>query len=225
VLSAGMIAFFLFDLDRYLNLEALRVYRSDLREWVDQNEIQAVAYYMAAYATLVAMSVPGAGIMTLAGGFLFGTIAATIYTVAAATAGATVLFIAVRWAFADLVAAKAGPAIKRMEAGFRRNALAYLIFLRLVPVFPFWLVNLVPALLGVRPAVFALGTAIGIVPGTFIFAGVGNGLAVVFEHGGGAAGSVLAQPQVLLPILGLAALSLLAPLYGWIKGHRRRDAL
>lgn len=225
VLAAGFVAFFLLGLGDYLSLEALRASRFEIGDWVARNEELAVAAYVAAYIAIVALSVPGATVMTIAGGFLFGTVMATACTTVAATIGASVLFLAARHALADLFAAKAGRAVRRMEAGFRRDALSYLVFLRLMPVFPFWLVNLVPALLGVPLRVFILGTAIGIIPATLIYAGIGDGLAAVFERGDKIDLALLGQPRVLVPLLGLALLALLPPVVrAWRLRHGENDA-
>ncbi|MFZ2467986.1 MAG: VTT domain-containing protein, partial [Parvibaculum sedimenti] len=134
-------------------------------------------------------------------------------TVVAATAGATVLFIAAKSALGDLLRAKAGSAVARMEEGFRANAFSYLLFLRLVPAFPFWLVNLAPAFLGVRLSTFVGATFIGIVPGTFVFASLGAGLGAVFERGEEPNLGLIFEPRVILPILALALLSLVPALY------------
>ena len=124
--------------------------------------------------------------MTIAGGFLFGTLTTTVVVVVGATIGAIALFLAARYAFFDALHAKAGPALLKMEKGFQENALSYLLVLRLIPLFPFWLVNLVPALLGVPLRTYVIGTALGIIPGTFVFASVGNGLGTLLEEGANA---------------------------------------
>jgi uncharacterized membrane protein YdjX (TVP38/TMEM64 family) len=162
---------------------------------------------------MVAFSLPGALVATLTGGFLFGTVLGGTATVVAATIGATILFIAARTAFGDLLRAKAGPAIKRMEEGFRENAFSYLLVLRLVPLFPFFLVNLAPAFLGVTLPTFVGATFIGIIPGTFVFASLGNGLGAVFDAGRTPDLGLVKEPQVILPLLALAVLALVPVLY------------
>jgi uncharacterized membrane protein YdjX (TVP38/TMEM64 family) len=147
--------------------------------------------------------------MTIAGGFLFGPWLASALTVVGATLGAVALFLAARYAFADYLRAKAGPAVRRMEAGFNENAMSYMLFLRLVPVFPFWLVNLVPALLGVRFATYVVATFAGIIPGTVVFALVGDGLGAVLDAGGSLNLTIIFEPRFLAPIVGLALLTLL----------------
>jgi uncharacterized membrane protein YdjX (TVP38/TMEM64 family) len=175
VVAAAVLAFFGLGLDRYLTVEALRDNRAALAGFVAGNFALAALVYMAIYAGVVALSVPGGALMTLAGGFLFGAFWGTALVVIAATAGATVVFLIARYVLGDVMRRKAGPFLQRMEAGFQENALSYLLVLRLVPAFPFWAVNLAPALLGVRLPVYVLATAVGIVPGTFVFASFGAG--------------------------------------------------
>jgi len=129
--------------------------------------------------------------------------------VVGATAGAVLLFLIARTALGEPLRARAGPWLSKMADGFRADAFNYLLVLRLVPIFPFWLVNLVPALLGVPLSTFALATAIGIVPGSLVYASVGAGLGVVLERGEEPDLGLLFEPAVLLPLLGLAALALL----------------
>src|SRR5262249_27008746 len=138
--------------------------------------VLALAIYLCAYAGVVTLSLPGATILTLAGGCMFGASLATGVTVIAATIGATLLFLAARTAFADLLRQRAGPWLTRLRDGFQENAFSYLLFLRLVPAFPFFVVNLVPAFFGMRLQSFVLATFIGIIPGTLVYASVGAGL-------------------------------------------------
>jgi uncharacterized membrane protein YdjX (TVP38/TMEM64 family) len=152
--------------------------------------------------------------LTIAGGCLFGAWLATFYTVIGATAGATLVFLAVRAGF-DGLARRAGPSAARLEAGFRRNAFNYLLVLRLVALFPFWLVNLVAALLGVRLRTYVLATLIGIIPGTFVYASFGSGLSAAIERPGR---DIMLRPAVLLPLLGLALLALLPVAYRRWRG-------
>jgi len=169
---------------------------------------------------LVAFSVPGALIATLTGGFLFGTLSGGLYTIVGATIGATIVFLAARTALGDLLRAKAGPGIRKMEEGFAKNAFSYLLVLRLVPLFPFFLVNLAPAFLGVRLRTYVVATFFGVIPGTFVFASVGNGLGAVFDSGEDPNLGIIFQPEVLLPILGLAALSLVPVAYQYFSRNK-----
>ncbi|MGH7003098.1 MAG: TVP38/TMEM64 family protein, partial [Alphaproteobacteria bacterium] len=126
-----------------------------------------------------------------------------------ATIGAVAVFLAARTAFGETLRAKAGPGLRRMEEGFRRDAFSYLLVLRLVPLFPFWLVNLVPAFAGVRLGTYTLATIIGILPGSFVIASVGNGLGALLDQGKTPDLGIIFQWDILLPILGLALLALL----------------
>lgn len=208
VIAVGFVGFFAFGLDDYVSLEALRTHREDVLIWTHAHYPLALLAFFAAYVAVVALSLPVAVLFTPVAGFLFGTWVGASVSVVAATAGATIIFLAARFAAADVIKAKAGPRFRKMEDGFQENALSYLLVLRLVPLFPFWLVNLVPAVLGVRTGTYILGTAVGIVPGGVVYASVGNGLGAVFAEGGDLDMGVIFQPAVLLPLLGLAVLSL-----------------
>ena len=140
-----------------------------------------------------------------------------------ATIGATLLFLAARSAFADLLRARAGSAIERMRAGFQENALNYMLFLRLIPAFPFFLVNLVPAFLGVRLSIYVIGTFIGIIPGAFVFALVGSGLGEVFERGGELSLESVLSTEIILGLAGLAILALLPILYRRLRRRATSD--
>jgi uncharacterized membrane protein YdjX (TVP38/TMEM64 family) len=209
VVAAAVLAFFGLGLDRYLTVEALRDNRAALAGFVAGNFALAALVYMAIYAGVVALSVPGGALMTLAGGFLFGAFWGTALVVIAATAGATVVFLIARYVLGDVMRRKAGPFLQRMEAGFQENALSYLLVLRLVPAFPFWAVNLAPALLGVRLPVYVLATAVGIVPGTFVFASFGAGLGAIFDAGGEVSLRGVLTPEIVAGLVGLAVLALL----------------
>ena len=168
-----------------------------------------------AYTILVALSVPGGAVLTIAGGFLFGPWLGTICAVVGATLGATGIFLAARAGLGGL-AHRAGPFIAKLEAGFRADAFSYLLVLRLVFIVPFWLVNLVPALVGVKLRSYVLATFIGIIPATFVFASLGSGLANIVEEPGLA---VLLRPSVLGPIVGLALLALIPVGYRRWRGR------
>jgi len=118
----------------------------------------------------------------------------------------------------EVLRRRAGPWISRLEAGFQENALSYLLVLRLVPLFPFWLVNLVPAFLGVPLTTYVLGTFVGIIPGSFVYASVGNGLGSVFDAGGAPDLTIIFEPEILLPIIGLSLLALIPVAYKKLKG-------
>jgi uncharacterized membrane protein YdjX (TVP38/TMEM64 family) len=212
--------FFAFDLDKYLTFESLRDHRETLLAWYQANQLMAITSFVVIYSLVVALSIPGATWMTLAGGFMFGTVLATVVVVFSATLGALGIFLVARYALADYCREKAGSAGARMEEGFRENAQCYMLFLRLVPLFPFWLVNLMPAFLNVPTRTYIIGTFFGIIPGSAVFCSVGNGLGAVFEAGGTPDLSIIFEPQILGPILALAVLSLVPIIYNKLKAAK-----
>lgn len=216
---AGLVAaVYALGLQEHLDFSTLQRHRTALQAWVAGHGALSVAVFAAVYAISVAASVPGAVWLTVAGGFLFGTLGASVVVVAAATAGATAVFLLARYVTGEAWKARLGDgrlgrAVMRMEAGFRANALSTMLVLRLIPLFPFWLVNLVPAVLGVPLPTYVLGTVLGIIPATVVFASIGAGLDEVLARGEAPDLSVLWDPAVLGPLLGLAALAALPMLY------------
>ncbi|HTZ34882.1 MAG TPA: TVP38/TMEM64 family protein, partial [Stellaceae bacterium] len=204
---------------RYLSFAALAEHRALLCAIVAQGGALAALGFVVGYAGLTALSVPGAMLMTLASGFLFGVWLGTLYALIGATLGAGAVFLAARAGLAGL-AARAGPRIQRLEAGFREDAFSYLLCLRLVPAFPFWLVNLVAGATGMRLGAYLTATWFGMIPGTFVYASLGNGLGALIEAGQHPDKYAIFRPSILLPLLGLAALALLPVVYkGW-RGRR-----
>ncbi len=159
-----------------ISFQQLALNQQALQAWIGENIFAALAVYAGVYVVVVALSLPGGAVLTVAGGLLFGWLIGGLITVVAATLGATAIFLIARTSVGEPLAARAGPWLDRFRAGFQENALSYLLFLRLVPVFPFWIVNLAPALLGVSLRIYIITTALGIIPGTFAFAFAGAGL-------------------------------------------------
>ena len=176
VLIAGLIAIYASGAHKYLSLGVVAENRDDLQQFVGQNYILAIGGYMLVYILTVAFSLPGAALLTVLGGFLLGPFVGGLTTVTAATIGATAIFLIAKTSIGDALVRRAGPWVKSLADGFRDDAFNYLLFLRLVPLFPFWLVNIAPALFNVRLSTFAVATFIGIIPGTFAFSIVGSGL-------------------------------------------------
>lgn len=220
VLVAALVAFFAFGLHHHLGFEALSARRGDLVAWVAAHRVLAVLVFIGGYIAIVGCSLPGATLATMLGGFLFGHWLAWIIVVFSATIGATIPFLAARTAFADILRAKAGPGLARMERGFRDNALSYLLFLRLVPLFPFVLVNLVPAFLGVPLRTFVVGTFVGIIPGTFLYAYLGGGIGALLDSGQQPDLHIVLHPKYLVPLLVLAGLALVPVLYKALKARK-----
>jgi uncharacterized membrane protein YdjX (TVP38/TMEM64 family) len=207
-------------LHEHLDIETLRAHRGLLLAFVDENAIAAALAFMALYALSTALSLPGGLVLTVAGGFLFGVALGVIYVVVAATLGATAIFVVARGALGDLFRATAGPFVQRMEAGFRKDALSYMLVLRLIPLFPFFVVNLVPAFLGVPLATYVLGTFIGIIPGTLVFILAGAGLGSVFDQGGDFTVQSVLTPQIVAGLVGLSILAVLPVAYKRLKARR-----
>ncbi len=221
-LLAGFGAFFWFDLGTYISLDSLRSNREALSAFVEENGFWAALLFGAIYAVVVAFSLPGGAVMTITGGFLFGWLGGGLIVVVGATIGATALFLIARTAIGGFLEAKAGPFVRKMEDGFRKNALSYLLVLRLIPLFPFWLVNLVPALLGVSTTTYVFATFFGIIPGTFVYASVGNGLGALFDAGNDPDLGIIFEPQFFAPLVGLAVLAILPVLYKKYQGRRKQ---
>lgn len=208
VLLAGLGVFFALGLEHQLTLAALKANRASMGAWVSANPLLAAASFVGFYALVVACSIPAASLLTLAGGFLFGVWEGGTLVVIGATLGATIIFLAAKTALHDIFRARLGESLQKMEAGFRANAFNYLLVLRLVPLFPFFLVNLAAGVLGVPLSTYVAATFLGIIPATFVYAGLGSGLGKIFDSGTTPDLSLIFKPEILLPILGLAVLSL-----------------
>jgi uncharacterized membrane protein YdjX (TVP38/TMEM64 family) len=204
---------YLFGLQEYFSLAALRRYQEALAGSVEAHPVLAPLAYFLVYALAVSVSFPGASFLTIAGGFMFGALAGAALAVVAATIGATCIFLIARTSLGDLLAEKAGPRIQRLRQGFQEEGFSYLLFLRLVPLFPFWLVNLAAALFGMRVLPYVAATAIGIVPGTFVYSYFGQGLGGALESEG--------SPASIELFLGLALLGLMALIPVAVRKWRR----
>ena len=176
VIALIMLAIFATGSHRHLSLETLVRHRMAIDSFIVAHSVAAVAAFVLIYITVVALSIPGASILTMSAGILFGTLFGAIAAVVGATIGATIIFLIARSACGEGLARRAGPLAAKIVDGFRADAFSYLLFLRLVPAFPFFLVNLAAALVGVRVRTFIVATAIGIVPATLTFAFLGDGL-------------------------------------------------
>ena len=211
-----------FTLRDHLTFAALAENREALLAYRDAHYLIAVLGFVAAYVVIVAFSLPGATLATLTGGFLFGLFPGVVFNVAAATIGAVAVFLAARAGFGADVAARIeakGGAPARLQAALRENEWSVLLMMRLVPAVPFFIANLIPAFVGVPLSRFAVTTFVGIIPGALVYTSVGAGLGEVFARGDTPDLGIIFTPAVLLPILGLAALSALPIL---IKALRRK---
>ncbi|WP_340110027.1 TVP38/TMEM64 family protein [Pikeienuella sp. HZG-20] len=216
----GAILLFTFGRE-YLSFEALRDNREALVAWRDAHYAPAALAFIGVYAVATALSFPGGLALTLAGGFLFGPWFGAAFAVTGATLGATAIFLATRTGLGDALRARAGGWVKKAEDGFRANQISFLLMMRLVPAIPFFIANLVPAFLGASTFVYIWTTFIGIIPGALVYASAGAGLGAVFESGGAPDLGLIFQPRILLPLIGLAALSALPIVIRLIRNRRR----
>jgi uncharacterized membrane protein YdjX (TVP38/TMEM64 family) len=219
IIAIGLALVFALDLDEVASFQHLKEHHQRLTELVAAHYVQTVLVYLALYVLFVALSLPGAIWLTVAGGFLFGTVMGTILAVIAATTGASLLFLATKTSLGDYLHAHAGPWLAKVERGFADNQWSYLLMMRLFPVIPFFIANLVPAFLGVPLPVFVVTTFVGIIPATAIFATVGAGLGSVLASSADLTLGSLLTPQVEGALIGLA---LLAAVPVAVKFLRRR---
>lgn len=204
---AAIFVFFYFDLGQYLSLESLKANRDRLLAFTEQHYGVAVALFIVSYCLLVAASLPGAVFFTLAGGLLFGSLLGTVYVNLGATSGATLAFLASRYLLHDWVESKFGWRLGAFQEGFRKNALSYLMTLRLIPVFPFFIVNALCGLTKISLGTYVTATAIGIIPGSFVYAYAGRQLGTINSL------KEIASPNVLLAFMLLGLLALVPTLY------------
>ena len=212
-----------FTLRDYLTFDTLRENREMLIAFRDSNYLLTVLIFIAIYIAIVAFSLPGATIATLTGGFLFATFPGALFNVTAATLGASLIFMAAKWGLGERLAAKmesSDGAVKRIKDGIDENQWSVLFLMRLVPAVPFFVANLIPALVGVPLSRFMITTFLGIIPGGVVYTSVGAGLGEVFERGETPNLGIIFEPQILLPILGLCALAAL-PIV--LKAIRKKD--
>lgn len=207
-------AFFYFDLKQYLSLDALKANRDGLLAFTQANYAAAVALFIVSYAVVTGASLPGAVILTLAGGFLFGSGLGTLYVNAGATTGATLAFLAARYLLRDWVEGKFGNRLHAIQEGFRQNAFSYLLTLRLIPLFPFFLINLVSGLTRVSVGTYVAATAIGIIPGSFVYAYAGRQLGTINSL------AEIASPRVLLAFTLLGLLAMVPVVYRKLTGRK-----
>ena len=214
--AAGIVGFFALGGQRYLSLDTVKANRDALLAFADLHFVAALVLAFGIYAGTVALSLPGGLVLSLAVGFIFGRWVGTALVVLAATVGATLVFLAARYLFADAARRRLGALGQRINAGFTENAFSYLLFLRLVPLFPFFLVNLAPAFTSIPLRTYVLATLIGIVPGTFVYVNLGQALGRIDSLQGLVSSDTLAA----FALLGLFALLPVA----WKRWKGRRAA-
>jgi uncharacterized membrane protein YdjX (TVP38/TMEM64 family) len=210
--SAILIIFFRYDLGRYLTLDALKANRETLLSYYAGHRLATVAGFMAVYILQTALSLPGAAILSLAAGAIFGPVMGTVWAVAAASIGATLAFLTTRYLARDLVLSRFGSRLDGLNRELETRGLGYLLFLRLVPLFPFFLINLAAGLTRLPLRTFVAGTLVGIVPGGFVYVNAGASLATIDSLAG------IASPRVLASFALLGLFALVPALYGRFRG-------
>ena len=232
VLGLGLVALYAAGLGNYLTLDFIIREHAALAAFVTDHLALAILTYVTLYMVAVAVSFPGASLITIAGGYLFGAVLGTGLTVLAATVGATVIFLAARTSFGTFLREKVDRFAGRFAKGFEANAFSYLFLLRLVPLFPFWLINIVPALFNVSVRTYVIATAFGIIPGTLAYVLLGDGLGSTIntlearDPGCAAAGTCDIGPGLLLtpgPLIAMAALCVVALIPLVVKKLRARQ--
>lgn len=219
ILLVAVIGFF--TLRDYLTFDTLRDNREVLLGWRDSNYALVALGFVGVYFLIVAFSLPGAAVASVTGGFLFGLASGTGLNVLSATLGAVAIFLAARWGLGASLTARLEASegtIKRLKNGLRENEVSVLLLLRLVPAVPFFVANLLPALVGVKFRNFVWTTAVGIIPGALVFTWIGVGLGEVFDRGESPNLSLLWEPHIIGPLLGLSALAALPIVIKAVRG-------
>ncbi|MEQ8895586.1 MAG: TVP38/TMEM64 family protein [Roseovarius sp.] len=221
IVAAAIVGYF--TLGDLLSFETLRTHRETLMAFRDANFAGLALAFMGVYVVIVAFSLPGAAVASVTGGFLFGLVLGTVFNVVAASLGAVAIFLAARWGLGRVLAQRietSDGTLKKIKAGLHENEVSVLFLMRLVPVVPFFVANLLPALVGVRFVNFAVTTVLGIIPGALVFTWIGVGLGEVFDRGERPDLSLLWEPQVIGPILGLCVLAALPIVIKRFKGRK-----
>ncbi len=218
IIVFGLTLFFAFDGQKYVSLDSVKEHYQQLQNLVLEHFWISLFGFMLGYIVVVALAIPAAApLMTLLGSSLFGWMVGTASVVVAATIGACVIFIAVKTAFGESLRSRVGDNIEKFRKGFENNAFNYLMTLRLIPIFPFFAINIACGVLGIRLSTYFWATLIGIIPGTAVYAWVGTGLGFVIEQGKNLDMSIVSEPQFILPIICLGLLSLVPTVYKKVK--------
>ena len=221
ILAVAVVGFFM--LRDHLGFEALRENQAALIGFRDMNYALAALAFIGIYTLIVAFSLPGATIATLTGGFLFATFPGSLFNMAAATLGATAIFLAARWGFGERLGAKlqqSEGAVKKIKKGIDENQWSMLFLIRLVPAVPFVVANLVPSFMQVPTYRFVISTFFGIIPGTVVYTSIGAGLGEIFAREETPDLGLIFEPYILFPILGLCVLALLPVLIKAFRGGK-----
>jgi len=214
VIAVAIGAFFYFDLGQFLSLEALKEHRDTLLSFTEANYVSSAGLFILAYIVVTGLSLPGAVILTLAGGFLFGSLFGTLFVNLGATTGATLAFLTARYLLRNWVEQRFGKWLGPVQQGFANNAFSYLMTLRLIPLFPFFVVNLVSGLTRMNVGTYVAATALGIIPGSFVYAYAGRQLGTINSL------KEIASPNVIGAFVLLGLLALVPTVYNKLKGRQ-----
>ncbi len=206
-----------------IDLEIIKKQHAIIRELVLKHKILSPILFILAYIVIIALSMPIGSFVTMLGGYLFSPILGTLYVVIGATIGASIIFLAARHALSSFFRKKAGGFIEKLQKGFQENSISYLLFLRLVPLFPFWALNISLAFLNVSLLNYVLTCFIGIIPGTFVYASAGSGLGEILAMGGKVNLAAIFNWKLRITLIGIAALVLIPVIYKKIR-KKKTDA-
>lgn len=196
----------------YISLDTLKEHQNFLKTFVKENFVIASLLYLLLYFAIVSLSIPTATIMSLIGGFLFGQAVATICVVLSASFGACVVFLSAKFASRNSIKKGCGSWVQKMKDGFGENAFLYMLTLRLMPIFPFVIINIVSGILQIRLKTFFFGTLIGIIPGTYIYVSVGVAMEALLNRDNFTP-EILLEPKIFIAMTGLGILALLPIIY------------
>ena len=216
ILLAGLVLFFLFGGRELFSFSQLAENYNSLKSYVDGQMVTALLIFGVTYILTVALSLPIASLLTLAGGALLGWIGAAVI-IFSATIGASIVFIAAQTVLNEFLKRRATGFLRKLEVGFQKNAFFYLLALRLFPLAPFWVINIVPALLGMRLSQYVLATFFGIAPGTLIYVWVARGFDNLLSRGKSPGLFVLSEPAIIAPLFALCMLSLIPALWKQLR--------
>jgi len=218
LLLMGIVYFF--GINEYISWEVFKEHRDSLKEFVSLHPIGSSFAYMGIYALLTALSIPAAFLISMIGGFLFPQPLSTLLVVIGATFGATILFLVAKYSLKDVWGVKFSKLLKPMQKGFQKNAMTYLLILRLLPIFPFWLVNIAPAFFNVAIWVFVWTTFLGIIPGAFVYTQAGRGIDAIFEGEGPISFWNLLNTEMIIALIGIVLLAFIPMIVKYIVNHK-----
>jgi len=222
IIAICLFFFFYFRLYNYVNFEFFKANRLLLKSWIHEHPFLTVLFFFIIYVSLVFIPIPTGGLLPIACGFLFGPILGSIAATLGTTIAATIIFLAAKTLLHDLLYPRINSKIiKTMAANFQKNTIVYMLFIRLVPIFPFWIVNIVPAFCGINTKIYIFTTLIGMFPGIFIYALIGKGFDSIVEQSEKLTPFVFLRPTILIALAALLVLTLL-PLY-FIKRHHKKS--